>query len=569
MKVILLQPPIQDFYETDIRLQPLGLASLKAAVKKFLPDVDIQLRDYHQGWGRKTIPIPRELIFLREFYPWPDKSPFALFHHYYHFGATFQQIAAEVSAQNPDIVGISAHFSPYYQEVLQTARALKSKANIPVLVGGPHASADPHSLLNDPAVDYVIRGEGERPLVELLKALQQGSSLHDVPNLAYKEGGKIRLNPMQDNYALDEIPQPDFSDLNPQTYRYRNKPLCFVTASRGCPYHCAFCSIHQTFGHHYRRRNTPAVLDEIGERYQQGYRVFDFEDDNLSYDREAFKILCQGLIERFRGKEVTFLAMNGLCYQNLDREVLTLMRTAGFKDLNISLVSVNDRVNKDLRRPHSLVKFGEVVKTAHDLGFQIVSYLILGLPNETLPSMQESIIYLSRLPVLLGVSPFYLLAHTPLHRFYEQAHEALNHPVQARSTALGTPLSHYDREDIYTLFILARIINFLKGLNLNDGQASLQSIIEQKPSLSGKEHLGLDILQRLLSEGILYSATGGGLKVLPKFKTDLFRQVWDKLDYITTRKGNRIQLNWHELSSDKIIRSTQNKRSVTLDGINH
>lgn len=543
MKVILLQPPIQDFYETDIRLQPLGLASLKAAVKKFLPGVDIQIRDYHQGRGRKTIPIPQELIFLREFYPWPDKSPFALFHNYYHFGASFQQIAEEVDSRSPDLVGISAHFSPYYQEVLQTARAIKARTNIPVLVGGPHATVDPLGLLADPAVDYVIRGEGERPLVELLKALQQGSSLGDIPNLAYKEHGKTRLNPMQDNYTLDAIPPPDFSDFNLQTYRYRDKPLCFVTTSRGCPYQCAFCSIHQTFGHHYRRRNTSAVLDEIVERYQQGYRVFDFEDDNLSYDREAFKNLCRGLIERFRGTEVTFLAMNGLCYQNLDREVLTLMRMAGFRDLNISLVSVNDRVNKDLRRPHSLKKFGKVVETAHDLGFQIVSYVILGLPNETLTSMQESIIYLSRLPVLLGVSPFYLLADTAMHRFYEHPHEALNHPVQARSTALGTPLSHYDREDIYTLFILARIINFLKGLDLSNGQVSLKAIIEQKSSLAGKGRLGLEILQRLLSEGVLYSATGGGLRPLPKFKTDLFRQVWDKSGYIITRKGNRIQLD--------------------------
>ena len=68
MKLILLQPPIEDFYETDVRLQPIGLCYLKAAVKKHLPEIQVLVKDYHQGWGRRTIPVPRELAYLRDFY---------------------------------------------------------------------------------------------------------------------------------------------------------------------------------------------------------------------------------------------------------------------------------------------------------------------------------------------------------------------------------------------------------------------------------------------------------------------------------------------------------------------
>jgi len=63
MKVVLLQPPIRDFYDTDIRLQPLGLCMLKAAVKKHMPDVEVVVKDYHQGWGRKTIAFPGEFSY--------------------------------------------------------------------------------------------------------------------------------------------------------------------------------------------------------------------------------------------------------------------------------------------------------------------------------------------------------------------------------------------------------------------------------------------------------------------------------------------------------------------------
>ncbi|HXK29200.1 MAG TPA: B12-binding domain-containing radical SAM protein, partial [Candidatus Binatia bacterium] len=60
MRVVLIQPPVQDFYDTDVRLQPIGLCYLKAAVKKHLPDVEVIIKDYHGGRGRRTVAIPNE-----------------------------------------------------------------------------------------------------------------------------------------------------------------------------------------------------------------------------------------------------------------------------------------------------------------------------------------------------------------------------------------------------------------------------------------------------------------------------------------------------------------------------
>src|SRR3989338_256016 len=127
MKLLLLQPPIQDFYDTDIRLQPLGLAYLKSAVRKFLPGVEVVVKDYHQGWGRRTVALPRELAYLRDFYPCPDESPFSSFHQYYHFGADFEDLADDVAREKPDLVGISSLFSPYYREAMRAAEVVKNR----------------------------------------------------------------------------------------------------------------------------------------------------------------------------------------------------------------------------------------------------------------------------------------------------------------------------------------------------------------------------------------------------------------------------------------------------------
>ena len=159
MKVVLLQPPVQDFYDTTIRLQPIGLCYLKAAVKRFLPAVEVVVKDYHQGWGRRTISLPSELAYLKDFYSWPDRSPFSSFYHYYHFGAPFETIAQDVAEEKPDLVGISSLFSPYYREVLRCAGEVKKCIKVPILVGGSHVSAAPLTMLRDPNIDFVIRGE--------------------------------------------------------------------------------------------------------------------------------------------------------------------------------------------------------------------------------------------------------------------------------------------------------------------------------------------------------------------------------------------------------------------------
>src|SRR4029434_6383673 len=182
MKVLLIQPPVQDFYDTDVRLQPIGLCYLKAAVKKHLPDVEVMIKDYHGGCGRRTVTIPRELRYLTDYYPVADKSPFSTFHQYYHFGKPFDEIEAEVATLKPYVVAFSSICTPYYREDVEVAARIKKRLNVPIVAGGSHASAVPESLLSSPNVDYVIRGEGEKAFVEFLRYLKGQKRIEEVPN---------------------------------------------------------------------------------------------------------------------------------------------------------------------------------------------------------------------------------------------------------------------------------------------------------------------------------------------------------------------------------------------------
>ena len=325
LKVLLVQPPVQDFYDTDVRLQPIGLAYLKAAVKRHLPSVEIMIKDYHGGCGRKTIAIPNELRDLVDYYPVADKSPFSTFHQYYHFGKSFDDIETDIAALAPDIVGISALFTPYYREALEVAARVKKNSKAIVVMGGSHASAAPESLLASRYVDYVIVGEGEKPFVELLGVLLDHRPVESISNLAYKRAGGCVFNPIGENFPVDDLPPPDLSDFSSDDYQLGRKPMTFMITSRSCPHKCSFCSVHTTFGTNYRRRALAKVLEEIELRYRQGYRVIDFEDDNLTYYKPTFKELCRRLIDRFPQREMQFVAMNGISYLSLDDELLELM----------------------------------------------------------------------------------------------------------------------------------------------------------------------------------------------------------------------------------------------------
>ncbi len=522
MKLVLVQPPIEDFYDTDVRLQPIGLAYLAGAVRQHLPEVEVEILDFHHGFGRRSLPVPKELSYLREYYPHHDESPFSTFHQYYRFGASDAEIARVLKQKCPDVVGISSLFTPYYREALAVARLAKEHTRARVVMGGSHVSADPHSILREPAVDFIVTGEGERPLVSLLRALAAGALCARW------------FNSGEENDSIDELPIPDLSSLRPESYQLRGRPMVFLVTSRSCPHRCSFCSVHATFGLRYRRVSVARVMEEMKLRYREGYRVFDFEDDNLTYYKDEMKELCRAIRREFpEGPEsgVELVAMNGISYLSLDTELLQLMKTAGFTRLNLALVSSDTSVLETTKRPHTVSKYLEVVQAAHALGFAITSYQILGLPFEPRASMVQTLVFAARLPVLLGASPFYLTPGSPIQRQLGVELSEADY-VRSRLTAMAWEGRDFTRDDVYTLFVTTRILNFLKSHG-------------RSPR---RRRLGEELLETLLSTGRLEAASGTSRRPLTRFRSELFFEVWGQLEYVTDLEGTRIAIPSREKS---------------------
>jgi radical SAM superfamily enzyme YgiQ (UPF0313 family) len=384
MKVLLIQPPIRDFYQTSIRTQPIGLAYLAASLQAHGHGVEIL---DCQTEKRKSIPIPSELSYLKDFYPFNDRSPFKLYTGYYHFGMDWEEIRQKIEDSRADVFGISSSFTPYHPEAIEIARIIKEwDRRKTVVMGGAHISCDPENVLKSPFVDYVILGEGEIRFPYLLKQIEKkgNGSIGEIEGVGYRLNGEIRINPLQFFIQdLDSLPHPARELLDLDRYRIKRKRSTMIITSRGCPHGCAYCSTHLIMGDSFRTRSPESILQEMMECHKRyNIQIFDIEDDNFTFDQERAKRLMGLIIETFGERNLELTAMNGVSFASLDGELLRLMKKAGFKTINLSFVSTDPSFKERMGRPWKTGDFNKVLKDAEEAGLDVIAYAILGMPDQ-------------------------------------------------------------------------------------------------------------------------------------------------------------------------------------------
>jgi radical SAM superfamily enzyme YgiQ (UPF0313 family) len=465
MKILLIQPPIRDFYQTSIRTQPIGLAYLAASLKNKGHEVEIL---DGQTETKKSIPIPEELSYLKDFYPLNDRSPFKLYSGYYHFGKGWEEIRKRVENSKADVFGISSSFTPYHGETLEIARIIKAWDRRKIVVmGGAHVSCDPEGVLQSPSVDYVVLGEGEVRFPLLLEQIGEGrpKDIEKVDGVGYRNDGEIRINNLRNFIQdLDSLPDPSRELLDLDRYRLRKKRSTMMITSRGCPHGCAYCSSHLVMGTSFRTRSPEAILAEMMAcRKQYGIEVFDIEDDNFTLDQERAKRLMNIMIETFGERKIELSAMNGISFASLNGELLKLMKRAGFHTINLSYVSTEASTKERMRRPKATTEFDRILEQTAQVGLHVIAYAILGMPGQTIEEMVDTLIYLMGNRVLIGPSLYYPTPGTPLFERCKREGILPPHRVQWRSSAFPVETKKFSRLDLSTLFRLARVINFIKG----------------------------------------------------------------------------------------------------------
>lgn len=461
--IVLIQPPIRDFYLTAKRTIAYGLAGMAACLRDAGFSVDII--DALACRRVRDLALPPAMAYLAPYYGRADRSPFALFHRFKHFGLSPSAIAEQARQADPLLVGIAALFSAYSDQALAVARAVKAACpSATVVVGGHHATSLAAHVLAEPAVDFVITGEGEQALTLLAAALRRGANLTDVPGLVRRRtnGGLVAAAPAV-VADLNTLPLPASDLLDNAFYRRGPRGAAVVMASRGCPLSCSYCCLGKGSWQPFRRRSVASVMAEVEAAVTQfGAGFIDFEDENISFDRAWFLELLGAITVRFGPETLELRAMNGLLPTRLDHEVITAMKVAGFTALNLSLGSACPAQLKRFGRPDVIRAFDRALASAQALAMTAVGYVIAGAPDQDPQDSLDDLLFLAARPVLAGLSVFY---PAPGSRDFERCRQLGILPADLnlwRSSAL--PLDHTtSRLQTVTLMRLARLLNFIKA----------------------------------------------------------------------------------------------------------
>ena len=445
----------------------MGLLYLAASLR--CAGIDVEILDCQASMHKHVLEVPPEFAYLKRHYQPGNLSPFKLFSHYRHYGLPWEEMRERIRQANADVIGIAALFTPFYREALRVAALAKAvDPTRPVIMGGAHVNACPAQVLADPHVDFVVLGEGERTFSELVRALGDNrlAAISRICGIGYKTRDKLVIPEHGDLIEdIDGLPLPARDLIDPARYTLGGKRVTMLITSRGCPYHCTFCSIFLTAGRQFRTRSVNSIIHEMKLcREHFGTEIFDIEDDNFSFDQQRAAGMLGAIREEFGDQGIELLAMNGISAANLSETLVAEMQRTGFRALNLALVTSDKQRQRATKRPGSTPHFDRVVQKGAEVGIEMVNYLILGLPDSTLEEMLTSIVHLMERPVLIGPSVFYA---TPGTESYRQCLERglLTSPELAlqRSTCFPVETPHVSRLDLVTLFRLCRVLNFIKA----------------------------------------------------------------------------------------------------------
>jgi len=278
------------------------------------------------------------------------------------------------------VIGIYCNTSSK-DNVIRLIKKIKEHTKSIVIVGGPHATVRPLELT--PYADFVVIGEGEITIVELLNEInKEKPEYNKVKGIAYKNI-ITEERPLINN--LDELPFPDreiinISDYRPSPNQYKQTPCTTMMCSRGCPYDCSFCQCKQLWTRKYRVRSVDNVMREIKKVYYD-YKINDisFFDDIWGINKEWVREFCDKMIQE--NMMITWSCDARI--NTVDQETLLLMKKAGCWAIFYGVESLDQDILNAINKNVNVNSIMQTLDWTKNAGIEIKANFMIGLPGST------------------------------------------------------------------------------------------------------------------------------------------------------------------------------------------
>jgi len=310
----------------------------------------------------------------------------------------------------PQMVGITA-VTMNFDNAVEVVRSIKLlNPKILTVMGGPHVTFCAEDTLKEhPELDIIVKGEGERTIVELSRAAGNGNAFEDIKGIVYRDGSQIRHTPERPPIGdLDRLPLPARELLPLGRYRTLGMPVSMIT-SRGCPFQCIFCVGRKMVGARVRYRDPRSVVDEMTLLSRLGFHQINIADDLFTASPKHCLAVCDEIL--IRGLKLKWTSFARV--DTVSKKVLSRMKAAGCTGVSFGIETADPDILKTVKKGITLKQVKEAVAMCRDTGVTPFASFVLGLPGETEQTLQKTVAFAEALEAQGVAYGYHLLAPFP------------------------------------------------------------------------------------------------------------------------------------------------------------
>ncbi len=285
---------------------------------------------------------------------------------------------------NSKVLGISSitRTSPQSLELARNYKLVNPNGMI--IAGGPDPTFRTEDWLRD--VDIVVKGEGEKTILELMERLTQDyENLNDIDGIGFKKGKEIEITKPRKLLTSEELSQLPHPFYNPKIRQEITTGV--VETSRGCPNDCEFCTVTKIYGRRYRTKSIDYVIEELKRTKDIGEYLF-FTDDNFTAIPNYTIKLLEAMIEKNLNKKYSLVQTT---IKLADKpKLMDVLKTSRINALCIGIESINNVTLQNYKKPYTAEQNKTAIKTLKEAGFWIHGMMMLGGEGDTPETLKET-----------------------------------------------------------------------------------------------------------------------------------------------------------------------------------
>lgn len=301
-----------------------------------------------------------------------------------------------INKEKPLCVGVSGTTQSRFNSFSILERVKAIDRDILTLYGGPHATPTAEDTLSHiQALDVVVRNEGELTTLEIMRSLKKKRKIDwsRILGISFRKNGQIIHNPVRPFLRdLDILPFPSWHLFRMDQYNIKLEKLNLsahvILTSRGCPFHCSFCSARLLWCGHYSRRSAGNIADELEilvKAYSiKGYKIF---DSTFTINRNHVLSFC----EEIKKRGLEYLPWEcEIRADTVEKELLRTMKGAGCYYVDVGLESASPRILQAIQKKIRVQEIINIIEWTNELDLMAKVFLTWGHPTETFKEAMET-----------------------------------------------------------------------------------------------------------------------------------------------------------------------------------